>query len=69
MQTQNITTAPNETYLTTIEVAKLLQFSANTLRMYRCDGMGPAYVKVGRLVRYRLSDVQDWCDKNRQSYN
>lgn len=29
----------------------------------RLDGSGPPYVKLGRSVRYRASDVEDWINK------
>lgn len=25
---------------------------------------GPRYVKVGRLIRYRVADIEDWIDGN-----
>ena len=31
-----------------------------TLADWRCKGIGPAYIKVGRLVRYRQSDLDAW---------
>jgi predicted DNA-binding transcriptional regulator AlpA len=33
-----------------------------TLADWRTKGVGPAYVKVGRCVRYRLSDLQTWLE-------
>lgn len=43
--------------LTTSEVARLLAQAPQTLRNQRCQGTGPAYVKIGRSVRYRTSAV------------
>lgn len=34
--------------------------NALTLADWRCKGTGPAYIKVGRLVRYRLADLDAW---------
>jgi len=34
--------------------------SIHTLRGWRAQGRGPKFVKVGRLVKYRLSDVEDF---------
>jgi len=31
-----------------------------TLRNWRVRGEGPKFLKIGRLVRYRLSDVLAW---------
>ena len=30
----------------------------------RIEGTGPRFVKIGRTVRYRLSDIQEWIDSN-----
>jgi predicted DNA-binding transcriptional regulator AlpA len=46
--------------LTSKEVAAMLGISPTRLCVWRGDGQGPAWVKVGRLVRYRLHDVQAW---------
>jgi predicted DNA-binding transcriptional regulator AlpA len=46
--------------LTEHEVANLLALSIKTLRNWRLSGSGPCHLKVGRLVRYRLSDVRAW---------
>ncbi|WNM28445.1 helix-turn-helix domain-containing protein [Demequina capsici] len=38
----------------------------NTLRWFRhCGDRGPAYLKIGRSVRYRENDVQAWLDAAR----
>lgn len=33
-----------------------------TWQKWRGDGTGPAYVKLGALVRYRPRDVEAWLD-------
>jgi hypothetical protein len=33
-----------------------------TLSDWRTKGIGPAYVKVGRLIRYRIADLDAWLD-------
>jgi hypothetical protein len=38
------------------------QTSLRTLRRWRQEGRGPAYIKVGRKVMYRPSDIQAWLD-------
>ena len=40
--------------------AAFLGLSVLTLADMRCKGTGPRFTKAGRLVRYRLSDVQAW---------
>lgn len=37
----------------------------STLRKWRFKGSGPAYVKVGRLVRYAEADLAAYLDANR----
>ncbi len=39
-------------YLTTAEAAVLLGVSVRTLAALRAEGRGPAFVRVGRAVRY-----------------
>ena len=39
------------------EVAAYLKLSVKTLQLWRYQGKGPAYCKVGRCVRYRPEDV------------
>lgn len=42
------------------EAADLLTLSVKTLRNWRLSGYGPPHLKVGRLVRYRQSDLKAW---------
>jgi excisionase family DNA binding protein len=46
--------------LTTKQTADLLGVSYRTLEGLRLTGNGPAFIKVGRLVRYELATVEDW---------
>jgi len=41
-------------------VAKQLHFEVKTLQAWRCRGGGPAFVRVGRLIRYAPESVQLW---------
>lgn len=53
--------------LTPAEVAEYLGVSVETLNVWRCTKRyGLSYVKVGRLVRYRLSDVEAFANARRQ---
>jgi hypothetical protein len=47
------------------EAAKFLKKSVQTLRNDRCSRKGPAYLKLGRSVRYRVSDLLDYIERNR----
>lgn len=42
------------------DVAPLLGLSTKTLEAWRVRGGGPKFVRVGRLIRYRRRDIQDW---------
>ena len=42
----------NPLYMTTREVAAFLGLSAGTLCVWRSQGKGPSYYKVGNAVRY-----------------
>lgn len=45
--------------LTSPETAQMLGLAENSLRWHRCHGSSPVpFVKLGRRVLYRLSDVQ-----------
>jgi excisionase family DNA binding protein len=46
------------------EAAELLNMSVHTLRKMRCQGTGPAYRKLGRSVRYAMSDLQSYIEKS-----
>jgi predicted DNA-binding transcriptional regulator AlpA len=54
-----------EKLLKETEVAEMANMSTFTLRNQRHQGRGPAYIKYGRSVRYRLSDVQKYFDSRR----
>lgn len=43
--------------LTEDELAKELQIPPRTVRYFREQGTGPRVVRVGKHVRYRLTDV------------
>jgi hypothetical protein len=49
-----------------INLAAELQQKVNTLTSWRNRGVGPAYVKIGRRVFYRRSDVSAWLAAQRR---
>lgn len=53
-------------WLTTIEAAARLGVAKNTLEQMRVAGTGPVFSKVGRLVRYHPSDLDDFMRGNRR---
>ncbi len=46
--------------MTEAEVAETLRISVRTLQAWRVSGNGPRYAKIGRSVRYRRSDIDNW---------
>ena len=46
--------------LTDVEVASRLGVSRFTVRSWRLKGVGPRFLKLGRAVRYRPQDVDDY---------
>ncbi len=46
--------------LTDIEVAERLGVSRFTVRSWRLKGVGPRVLKMGRAVRYRSQDVDEY---------
>jgi excisionase family DNA binding protein len=47
-------------WLTRRELAERYGVPVKTPAEWACKGTGPRYAKIGRHVRYRLSDVVDW---------
>jgi predicted DNA-binding transcriptional regulator AlpA len=52
-------------FLTTNEAAELLKLAPVTLEQWRWRGCGPPFVRFGRAVRYRVTDVRAWADAQR----
>jgi hypothetical protein len=46
--------------LSTRQAAAYCGLSPRTLEKHRCLGGGPTYVKLGRLVKYRVVDLEAW---------
>jgi len=46
--------------LTDVEVAERLGVSRFTVRSWRLKGVGPRFLKMGRAVRYRSQDVDEY---------
>lgn len=50
-------------YLSEQQVAAILSVSVRTLQGWRYYKKGPAYLKIGRLVRYRPEDVARFAEQ------
>ena len=47
------------------EAAKILSLKVQTLRNWRSNLCGPAYLKLGRCVRYRIEDLEQFIKERR----
>jgi hypothetical protein len=50
--------------LTEVQAADFLGLSIRTLQAWRTKVCGPAFVRAGRAVRYRRSDLMRWIEAN-----
>jgi len=50
--------------LAEVYAAELLGLSSRTLQAWRIKGIGPAFVRAGRAIRYRRRDLIAWMDAN-----
>lgn len=46
--------------LTQRDVKEITGLADSTLEQWRLKGKGPKFIKLGRLVRYKMSDVQSY---------
>lgn len=42
--------------------AEMLGLSRGTLANWRAEGRGPRYIKSGKQILYRVSDIEAWLD-------
>lgn len=55
--------------ITPEQVSEQLGVTVGTLQLWRCTGRyNLPYVKAGRLVRYRQSDIDDFIDRRVQEH-
>jgi excisionase family DNA binding protein len=53
--------------LTQDEAAQLLGLSPRTLERHRMAGTGPRFSRLGRLIRYRETDLVEFVERNLRS--
>jgi len=53
------------TSLTEEDAAHYVAYTPSALRKWRKKGSGPAYIRHGRSIRYRVRDLDDWLDGHR----
>jgi predicted DNA-binding transcriptional regulator AlpA len=54
------TTLTTDTGMNTETTARYIGCTAAAMRLWRRTGQGPLYYKLGKLVRYRKNDIDDW---------
>lgn len=59
---------PNEEVMDTRGAAAYLKLSKQRLEIWRSTGGGPKYIKNGRAVRYRKSDLDAFLDAGVRSH-
>jgi excisionase family DNA binding protein len=55
----------DEAYFTPREAAQYLHSSESTLAKLRVYGGGPAFCRIGRAIRYRQADLDDFMSRTR----
>lgn len=59
---------PAGSFIDERQVADRLCQSVRTIQKWRVTGNGPDFYKLGRSVRYRLSDVLAWAEERRKAH-
>lgn len=57
---QNTTQTKPVTVMTVTQAAEYLGLAVSTLNKWRCHGGGPVFIKMGRAVRYRSTDLEQF---------
>lgn len=52
--------SPSMAFLTPEGLAQTLSIPQRTIDDWRYRGVGPTWLRIGKHVRYRMSDVEDW---------
>jgi len=52
------------THMNTKKAAKYLGIGYNTMHQWRTSGRGPKFIKIGRYIRYRITDLEDFLSQN-----
>ena len=54
---------PEKLVVNTKQAADMLGMSVRFLEVLRYQGGGPAFVKLGERVRYRVQDIEAWVEE------
>jgi excisionase family DNA binding protein len=52
---------------TTDELAKKLKIKPKTLSEWLSAGKGPPFIRLGKVIRYRESDIKAWLDSQSEN--
>lgn len=55
--------------LTPKDAARYIGYKPKTLENWRNRGVGPAYTRIGNMVRYELADLDAWIDAHKVAAN
>ena len=65
---ENTKSFPQDQLMTVEQAAQYLGLAVSTLNKWRCHGGGPAFLKMGRAVRYKMESLDNYIDSSeRQS--
>ena len=53
--------------LSTREAAEVLSIKPNTLEIWRVQGKGPKFLKIGRSVKYRMERLKEYLNQHEVS--
>lgn len=53
--------------ITAQDTANKLGIKRQLLDQWRCQGKGPKFIRMGRMIRYRPDDVDQWIADNEAS--
>lgn len=48
-----------------IVAARMLDAKPSTIQKWRVKGVGPRWVRVGRLVKYDVEDLKSWAESHK----
>jgi predicted DNA-binding transcriptional regulator AlpA len=68
MHLRSTTEPARALYLTEKKTSDRIAVSKSALRKWRREGLGPPYVKLGRMIRYPLRELEKWMNKRLRSH-
>ncbi|MCW2787347.1 MAG: phage transcriptional regulator, AlpA [Marmoricola sp.] len=66
MSTEAITTSGLEPLMSIDDLAAYLGVPVTTIYDWRVSGKGPCAIRVGRHLKFAVSDVRDWVERQRE---